>query len=119
MNTYEACFKNSIGGYIDFDVEAETEEEAKQKAFNEMEAEGFVMDSSLSDGYYLHSLEEVKKNFTVLVEKLMVATASINISAKDEDEANRIAKELMYEIPKDEWDQDSKGQFHVLSVEEE
>ena len=63
--------------------------------------------------------EEVKKNFTVLVEKLMVATASINISAKDEDEANRIAKELMYEIPKDEWEQDSKGQFHVLSVEEE
>ena len=59
MNKYEACFKNSIGGYIDFDVEADTEEEAKKKAFDEMGSEGFEMDSSLSDGYYLHSIEQV------------------------------------------------------------
>ena len=59
MNTYEACFKNSIGGYIDFDVQADTEEEAKKKAFDEMESEGFEIDSILSDGYYLHSIEQV------------------------------------------------------------
>ena len=58
-------FKNKSGiskwdSYSEKEKEqAKEEEEAKKKAFDEMESEGFEMDSSLSDGYYLHSIEQV------------------------------------------------------------
>lgn len=117
MNTYEACFKNSIGGYIDFDVQAETEEEAKKKAFDEMESEGFEMDSSLSDGYCLHSIHKKKQTFEVFVEKLITATSTLTIEADDKEEAERIANQMMYDIPNEEWDVERKGEFNILSSE--
>lgn len=59
MKTFEVYLKNSIGNNVSFEVETDTETEAINQAFEEMEGEGFCMNSILSHGYSLHSIEEV------------------------------------------------------------
>ncbi|WP_131728756.1 hypothetical protein [Achromobacter xylosoxidans] len=55
---YTMTFKNNIGGYIEFDVSADSEEKAREIAFNEMLNEGFSLSEFDSDGYSLRFVEE-------------------------------------------------------------
>lgn len=55
---YTMTFKNNIGGYVEFDVSAESEEKAREMAMAEMENEGFSLSEFDSDGYSLRFVEE-------------------------------------------------------------
>lgn len=57
--TYEVEFTNDIFNRIVFEVQAEQEEEAKQKAYQEMEDEGYSLDATQSDGYYFSYIKEI------------------------------------------------------------
>lgn len=55
---YTMTFKNNIGGYVEFDVSADSEEKAREMAMTEMENEGFSLSEFDSDGYSLRFVEE-------------------------------------------------------------
>ncbi|MCW3498718.1 hypothetical protein [Burkholderia cenocepacia] len=55
---YEVEFQNNIGERVVFDVEAQSEEQARDNAYDEMEGEGFNTDDTMADGYFLKFIEE-------------------------------------------------------------